>query len=285
MLGVPFDSAMARRERLADTYDIDFGQERIFPELIDALLDEVPEGASVLEVGAATGLITRPLLDRAGGVTAMEPSAGLLRRLLSSDVAASPRLRTIQGLVEDLPPDVAYHAAVVTFTPRRGHALLRLVSELATRVSDRIVILMREDQSMDWAYLARSLAGQGFEVRLRIVSAKDGRCAIVVTAFVANWVPEPESIAEWGIDAREIRVPSPPPRGAAARLVRYFLAGGDRALLVHTDPDAVDRLYGNLRTAVHRLGRNEVTVRRQGDSIQIVRLPRSHANGDDAEEL
>lgn len=276
VLGVPYDSALARRERVADTYDIDFGQERLFPELVDALIEEVPAGAAVLEVGAATGLMTRPLLEHAGSVTAMEPSAGLLRRLLSSEVAASPRLRTLQGLVEDLPPDVAYHVGVVTFTPRRGRGLLRLVSELAIRVSDRIVMLLREDQSMDWAYLARSLAGQGFDVRLRIVSGStEEHCGVVLTALVANWRPEPDSEAAWGLDARELQVPSPAPRGTASRLVRYFLAGGDRALLVRTDADAVDRLYGNLRTAVHRIGRNEVTVRRDGDSIQIVRLPRA----------
>lgn len=282
VLGVPYDTALARRERLADNYDIDFGHERVFPELVDALLDEVPEGSAVLEIGAATGLLTRPLLTKAGALTAMEPSAGLLRRLLASDVAAAPQLRTLQGLVEDLPQDVAYHVGVVTFTPRRGRGLLRLVTELAMRVSDRIVMLLAEDSSMDWAYLGKSLAGQGFDVRLRIVSGAEGKCAVLLTARVENWVPEPESEIDWGTDAREIRVPSPAPRGAATRLVRYFLAGGDRALLVRTESDAVDRLYGNLRTAVHRIGRNEVTVRRDGDSIQIVRLPKQ-ADGEPEE--
>ena len=67
----------------------------------------------------------------------------------------------------------------------------------------------------------------------------------------------------------------PAPRGAATRLVRYFLAGGDRALLVRTEREGLDRLYGNLRTAVHRLGQNEVTVRRLDDGVQIVRLPKT----------
>jgi hypothetical protein len=56
--------------------------------------------------------------------------------------------------------------------------------------------------------------------------------------------------------------------------VRYVLAGGDRAVRVGTDPRGVERLYGNLRTAVHRIARDRLTVRRDGDSIQIVRLPR-----------
>jgi len=53
------------------------------------------------------------------------------------------------------------------------------------------------------------------------------------------------------------------------------LAGGDRALLVRTDRRGLDRLYGNLRTAAHRLGRDEITVRRTDDGIQVVRLPKA----------
>ncbi|MFA5843955.1 MAG: class I SAM-dependent methyltransferase [Coriobacteriia bacterium] len=291
LLGVPFESTIARRERLADNYDIDFGQERIFPELLAAVLEEVPEGADVLEVGAATGLATRPLLGRAGTVTAMEPSAGMLRRLLASDVADSPKLRTIKGLVEELPALPSFDAAVVTFTPRRGVALARLLTELGKRVRDRVVMMLDEDRSLDWAYLARGAAAQGFDVTLRIVSTADSRRHAVLLiarlhgAVVPEQGAEPED--EWAVDAREIAVPFPAPRGAATRLIRYFLAGGDRAVLVRTDPEGVDRLYGNLRTAVHRLGRSELTVRRDGDAVQVVRLPRA---GDrerlsDADEL
>lgn len=268
------ETAVARRERLADNYDIDFGQERVFPELVEAMLAEVPEGAKVLEVGAATGLLTRPLLQVAGGVTAMEPSHGLLHRLLTSDVASSPKLRTLPGLVEDLPAVVDYDCAVVTFTPRRGVALLRLLRELALRVSDRIVILLPDDTAMDWAYLARSASLQGFEMRAHLVRGSDDHRAVVLTALVAGWHPLAPGPEDWAVDAREITVPYPPPRGAATRLVRYFLSGGDRALSLVTDPRGVERLYGNLRTAVHRLARDECTVRRQGDVIQLVRLPR-----------
>ena len=70
-------------------------------------------------------------------------------------------------------------------------------------------------------------------------------------------------------------VPHPAPRGTATRLIRYFLAGGDRALIVRIDEEGIERLYGNLRTAAHRLGRDEVTVRRTDDGIQIVRLPKA----------
>jgi hypothetical protein len=273
-LGAQFETAVARRERLADNYDIDFGQERVFPELVDAMLREVPAGRKVLEVGAATGLLTRPLLEHSASVTAMEPSHGLLHRLLTSDVAESPKLRTMSGIVEDLAPTVGYDVAVVTFTPRRGIALLRLLRELAIRVADRVVVLLPDDTSMDWAYLARSASTQGFEVHLRLVHSAEGRRAVVMTACVEGWMPTLTGVEDWAVDAREIAVPYPPPRGAATRLVRYFLSGGDRAVSLETDPRGVDRLYGNLRTAAHRLGREVVTVRRQGDGVQLLRLPK-----------
>ena len=53
------------------------------------------------------------------------------------------------------------------------------------------------------------------------------------------------------------------------------MTAGERALLIQTDDAGAERLYGNLRTAVHRLGRDEVTVRRVEDGIQIVRLPKA----------
>ncbi|MDO8963669.1 MAG: class I SAM-dependent methyltransferase [Coriobacteriia bacterium] len=265
-----FELDLARRERLAADYGADYGQERVFPELVEAMLEDVPEGSSVLEVGAATGLLTRPLLERAAYVTALEPSAGLLRRLLQSDVADSERLRTLQGIVEDLPPEIAYDLAVVTFTPRRGIALARLLTELASRVASRVVMLLVEDTSLDWAYLARTAAEQGFDVRLRIVSGA-GKRAVVLVADVASWRPTLAPI-DWAVDEREIEVPYPMERGVPADIVRQFLSRGDRILRVCIDPAGVERLYGNLRTAVHRAGA-EVAVHRHGDHVLLVRMP------------
>jgi len=284
--GMPLETALARRERLADMYDIEFGKERIFPELLDALLSEVPEGVDVLEVGAATGHLTRPLLQRAGHLTALEPSAGMLRLLLASDVAGSPKLSTKHGMVEDLDPADSYDVAVVTFTPRRGQGLSRLLTELALRVRDRVVMLLDEDGTLDWAYLARAAAHQGLEVRLRIVCGEaseagdEVRRAVVLVVRVESFCPVEgpapglEPIA-WTVDARRVEVPFPPPRGAATRLVRYVMAGGDRAVVVETDPRGVERLYGNLRTAVHRIARDQLTVRRDGELIQVMRLPKA----------
>ena len=78
----------------------------------------------MLEVGAATGLLTRPLLGRASALTALEPSEGMLRRLLSSDLAEDPRLSFVHGLAEDLEPRAVFDVAVVTFTPRRASAFI-----------------------------------------------------------------------------------------------------------------------------------------------------------------
>jgi hypothetical protein len=281
-LGPQFETAVARRERLADNYDIDYGSERVFPRLVDAMLEEVPPGARVLEVGAATGVMTRPLLGKAGHVTAMEPSHGLLHRLLSSDVADSPKLRTMPGIVEELPARKEWDVAVVTFTPRRGIALLRVLTELAKRVKQRVVIMLPDDTSMDWAYLARSASSAGLETRLRFVHGNDGKRAVLMTAEVDGWQPT-DTPTDWAVDAREVSVPYPAPRGAATRLVRYFLSTGDRALTLDTDERGAERLYGNLRTAAHRLARDVVTVRRQGDVIQLVRLPRAAEPGDDGD--
>lgn len=280
--GMPLETALARRERFADRYSYDFGRERVFPELIEALLDELPEDADLLEVGAATGLLTRPLLTKARRLTALEPSAGLLRRLLSSDVANDARLSTVQGMVEDLEEAAMWDYAVVTFTPRRGMGLLHLLMMLAGHVRNRVIMLLDEEGTLDWAYLARAASVNGFDVHLRLVrqecSPREGESekrAVVLVADVGSWCRDVEPEEVWEFEARTIEVPHPAPRGTATRLIRYFLAGGDRALLIRLDPTDADRLYGNLRTAAHRLGRDELTVRRTDDGIQIVRLPKA----------
>lgn len=278
--GVPIEPTLARRERLANRYDYIFGQERVFPELVNALLEEVPAGTNLLEVGAAAGLLTRPLLTKAGTLTALEPSAGMLMRLLESDVANNERLATMQGMVEDLTDRAMFDDAVVTFTPRRGMGLLTLLTGVASHVKNRIVMLLDDDGSMDWAYVARAAAIQGFDVRIRIVTNEvcgehEQKRAILLIAGVASWCAECNTEELWELEARIVDVPFPSPRGAATRLMRYFLNGGDRAIVVKTETEGIERLYGNLRTAAHRLGRDEVTVRRVDDGIQLVRLPKA----------
>lgn len=277
--GVPIESALAKRERLANQYDYDYGHERIFLQLVPALLSEIPEDSELLEVGAATGLMTGPLLSRAKRLTALEPSQGLLRRLVSSDVASDPRLGTMLGMAEDLGPDAIFDVAVVTFTPRRGIGLLHLLTVLARHVRQRVVMMLDDDGALDWAYLARAASLLGFDVRMHLVTegpdAESPRRAVILAADLGAFDEriEPEDI--WEFESRTLQVPYPAPRGAATRVIRYFMTAGERALLVKTPDVGMDRLYGNLRTAVHRLGRDEITVRRTDDGIQIVRLPKA----------
>jgi len=277
--GVPIESALARRERLANLYDYDFGHERIFLQLVPALLEEIPDGCELLEVGAATGLMTAPLLSRAKSLTALEPSPGMLRRLVSSDVASDPKLGTMQGMAEDLSPDAMFDVAVVTFTPRRGIGLLHLLTTLARHVRSKVVMMLDEDGSMDWAYVGRAAALHGFDVRMRIViersDVEEPRRAVILVAEAIALADDVTADEIWEFETRTLDVPFPAPRGAATRLVRYFLNAGERALLIRTDERGLDRLYGNLRTAVHRLGREEVTVRRTEEGVQIVRLPKA----------
>lgn len=278
--GVPIESVLERREGFANRYSYDFGRDRVFPELVEALLEEVPEGARLLEVGAATGLLTEPLLAHAGHVTALEPSEGMLRRLLAKEAAEAAHLRVLKGMAEDLATNELFDFAVVTFTPRRGVGLLRLLQRLAVNVTTAVVMLLDDDPTMDWAFLARAAAMQGFEVRLRFVADRSAapdacRRAVVLVAGISEWTPMCATNSPWEFEARVVEVPYPAPRGAATRLMRYFLAGGDRALLVRTETAGIDRIYGNLRTAAHRLARDEVTVRRTDDGVQIMRLPKA----------
>ena len=271
---MPLETATSNRDRLARQVGRDFGRDMVFPELIAAILEELPDDASILEVGAATGAVTCEILPHLAMVTAIDISDGMLQLLLSCDFARADNLRVMQGVAEDLPLEVTFDAALVTFTPRRGHALAALLPELAMRVARRIVFVFTDDRTMDWAYLARTASTQGFDVRARMVRGSGEHRGVLVSADVEGWMPTPTQEEDWAVDAREVEVPYPAPRGTAARLVRYFMTVGDRAILVKTDPRGVQRLYGNLRTAAHRLGQGEVTVRLQDDGIQIIRLPR-----------
>ncbi len=278
-LGLPLESALAPRERAARSTDHAFGEERVFPELVEALLEEVPYSDRLLEVGAAGGLLTVPLLGKTGSLTALEPYDALYSRLLDIRATVGERLTPVLGMVEDLDPTERFDNAVVTFTVRRGIGLITLLKRLVPLVRDRIVVVFDDDGSMDWAYLARTAAVQGFDTRLRIVTdhvheEPEQRRAVILIAGVSSWCEACAADEIWDIEARVVDVPFPAPRGAATRLVRYFLAGADHAILAKTDREGVERLYGNLRTAAHRLARDEITVRRTDEGVQLVRLPK-----------
>lgn len=275
--GAPVEKVLARRDRMAARLKGDLGADRVFPQLVDALMLEIPTGGSLLEVGAGTGLLTPLLLERADLLTALEPSAAMLEILQAKTFSKDKRFTAIQGLVDDLDEREFFDNAVITFTPRRGVGLLALLTRTAGHVRHSVIVMLSET-TMDWAYLARSAAIHGFDVRIHIVTG-DGvgdeqKRAVLMVANVTNWTKECETGDVWEIEARVVEVPYPAPRGVATRLIRYFLAGGDRALVVRTSPKGTTRLYGNLRTAAHRLGREEITVRRTDDGVQLVRLPK-----------
>lgn len=281
--GVPIEDTLARRERFARESRCHFGEERVFPELTEALLAEVPDRVDLLEVGPATGLLTGELIERARHLTAIEPSAGMVRCLRAKPFSADERLTIVQGMAEELADDATFEVAVVTFTPRRGMGLLHLLGELAEHVSDRVIILVEEDASLDWAHLARATLAFGFDVRLHLVREQSGgveaqgavaRRGVIFVADVGNRDGRAADVSVWDFEARVIEVPYPAPRGTATRLIRYLLSGGDRAFTLRTATEGANRLYGNLRTAAHRLARDEITVRRTDDGIQVVRLPK-----------
>lgn len=58
-------------------------------------LEALPEGGSVLDVGAGAGAASLPLLDRAGTLVAVDQDAQLLAELLARGGARAGRLRTV----------------------------------------------------------------------------------------------------------------------------------------------------------------------------------------------
>ena len=103
--------------------------------------------------------------------------------------------------------------------------------------------------------LARAAAVQGFRVSLSIIvddptaAPADQKRAVLMVADVRSWAPQLPSDDAWVFEARTVEVPYPIPHGTATRLVRYFLTGGDRALIVHTHKDGQERL---VRQPPHR---------------------------------
>ena len=88
-----------------ELYDRLVRAERIHPDVIGWL----PRGVDrIVEVGAGTGRLTLHLLERAGGIVAIEPAAPLREVLIERLARAErgPRARVVDGFFDDLPvPD------------------------------------------------------------------------------------------------------------------------------------------------------------------------------------
>jgi len=185
--------------------------------------------------------------------------------------------------------------ALVSFGARRGRGILTLINELLPLVERKILVVFPDDGSLDYPTAARALALEGVTARteflvdlptLEDATRRDDRfdlaqikkaILMVINARPVFDVPltydDPANV--WGSSARTIEVPYPVPRGAATRLVRYFKSGGDRSILIKTQPAGMTHLYGNLRTAAHRIARDEVSVRRVDAGIQLMLVPQS----------
>jgi hypothetical protein len=308
--GATLESTLDRRERAASAEGANFGANRLFKGLAERVLSEIKPEARVLEVDPAAGLFTRLLLARGAEVTALEPVEAFFDYL--SEIP-DEHLTLIEGFTEDLPKGASFDYALVSFAARRGKGLLALINEVLPLVAEKLFLVIPDDGSLDWAYLMRAAALEGLNVSARFLvdtpalieantqanTGESGRALRAVSVAPASATNTPVSVStapvikravlitvlagkeahiitagnEWELSARTIEVPYPVPRGAATRLIRYFVAGGDRAVLIKTEPPGIARLYGNLRTAAHRIARDEVTVRRVDDGVQLMQIP------------
>ena len=76
------------------------------PETIDVLVGLVvgdPPSAAVLDIGAGTGDLARPLAARVGRVDALDPSAPMIAKGRSLPGGDAPNLRWLHGRAEDAP--------------------------------------------------------------------------------------------------------------------------------------------------------------------------------------
>jgi len=303
--GTSLESLLERRERVAKGEGANYGAGRMFSKLAEAILKTLPPGGEgkILEVDAGAGLFSQLLLDQGYHVTAIEPVAMLYRRLEEID---NDRFEAYRGFVEDIfegrvfgnRPE--FDTAIVTFPARRGRGILALTCELLTLARDKVVLVLPDDGSVDWSSTMRAIALKGFKVttefivdtttieRLQETGAFDLgsiKRAMLMTVDAKPLIKRPlspsEIITAWGATIRVIEVPYPAPRGAATRLIRYFKAGGDRSILIKTNPEGMHHLYGNLRTAAHRIAREQITVRRVDNGIQLMQIVQNEFDASD----
>ncbi len=102
---------------------------RMRPRYPDDLFDivrglpDLAAGSRVLEIGAGTGIATRPLLERGFDVTALEPGAALAD-VARAELAGYPHVRSIETRFEDWPVpadpfDVVFSATAFHWIDRR----------------------------------------------------------------------------------------------------------------------------------------------------------------------
>ena len=229
-------------------------------------------------------------VQSARAILGFDPTAaGMAKRGcdLGADDINSVLLKTA---IEDGGP--VYDFAVVSFPARRGRGILALICELLPLVKDRIFLLLPDDGSSDWSSTLRTVSLKGHKAEAEFVvdnsaieeAQRTGQLdvgkikrAMILTIHAKPLIEKPlcasQIVNAWGTALRVIEVPYPTPRGAATRLIRYFKSGGDRSILIKTEQEGMRHLYGNMRTAAHRIARDQVTVRRVDDGIQLMQVP------------
>ncbi|MCL2680002.1 MAG: hypothetical protein FWF11_00775 [Coriobacteriia bacterium] len=304
--GTTLESLLDRRDRVARSEGSTYGSNKMFPRLVQRVLTDVSPDSTVLEIDAGAGLFTQLFLQRGCDVTAFEAAPYLCDLLKQID---NKKLSVHRGFVEDsypftgaLTPSAAapapFDTAVVTFPARRGRGILALICALLPLVQQKILVILPDNGSVDLSSLLRTVSLLGYCVRAEFIvdlsaveavqTTQAGRSsgqvelgqtkrAMLVSVQAQPLVKKPLCpslvVNAWGTTVRVIEVPYPIPRGATTRLIRYFRAGGDRSVLIKTDPAGMNQLYGNMRTAANRIARDQVSVRRVDNGLLLMQVP------------
>ncbi|MEV8631030.1 class I SAM-dependent methyltransferase [Streptosporangium sp. NPDC051023] len=115
------------------------------------IAEALPEGGSVLDVGAGTGAASLPLAASLGELIAVDTSAGMLAELESRAADLGVPLRTLVGRWPDVAArtpvaDVAVAAHVVYNVPD----LAAFLAELSGHARARVVLELTERHPMSW---------------------------------------------------------------------------------------------------------------------------------------
>ncbi|MFG3151336.1 class I SAM-dependent methyltransferase [Streptomyces sp. NPDC048219] len=132
----------------------------------DIVASAVPAGARILELGSGVGRMTRPLLERAFAVTAVDESAEMLEQVRGA--------RTICSPIEHLGLDETFDAVMLaSFLVHTGDVAVRrgLLETCARHVAeDGCVLIQREGEDYHTNVPRERADPSGFTVR--IVSAE-----------------------------------------------------------------------------------------------------------------
>ncbi|MFF8589871.1 class I SAM-dependent methyltransferase [Streptomyces sp. NPDC015220] len=128
----------------------------------DIVAGAVPEGARILELGCGVGRVTHPLLERGFGVTAVDESPEMLRRVRGA--------RTICGPIEHLDLGETFDVVMLaSFLVHAGDVEVRrgLLRTCARHVAeDGCVLIQREGADYHTDLPRERIDPQGFTVRI-----------------------------------------------------------------------------------------------------------------------